>query len=83
MTTTDIQKPTRLAAIEVLPDEMQDNALVDWKTVAVLLGFSDVEYARETVTAAGLPLVHVSGRKKLPRWGALRDFIRQREQHAA
>ena len=29
-----IPKSTRLAAIEALPDEMQDHALVDWRTVA-------------------------------------------------
>jgi hypothetical protein len=76
-------KPTRLAAIEALPTEMQDDALVDWPTVATILGNKDVEYAREIVTKAGVPLVHLSERKKLPRWAALRDFIRGRETAVA
>ncbi len=76
-------KSPRLAAIEALPTEMQDHALVDWPTVANILGMKDVEYARETVAAAGVPLVHVSGRKKMPRWGAFRDWLRSREQVAA
>jgi hypothetical protein len=68
-------KPTRLAAIEALPNEMQQHALVDWPTVALLLGMKDVDYAREIVTAADVPLVHVSDRRKLPTWGELRRFI--------
>ena len=41
------QKSPRLAAIEALPNEMQDYALVDWATVAVLTGNEDVDYARK------------------------------------
>ncbi len=75
----DKQKPLRLAAIEALPNEMQDYALVDWPTVALLFGYKDIEYARETLTQAGVPLVQLSDRKRLPRWGTLRDFIISRE----
>jgi hypothetical protein len=75
-------RPARLAAIDALPNEMQDHALVDWQTVANLLANKDIEYARALVTAAGVPLVHVSERRKLPRWGALREWLRSRE-HAA
>jgi hypothetical protein len=75
-----VQKSPRLAAIEALPDQMQDCALVDWATVAVLLDKKDVEHARELITAAGVPLVHVSERRKLPTWGALRQYIKARER---
>jgi hypothetical protein len=77
------QKPLRLAAIEALPNEMQDYALLDWQTVADLLGNKDRQYARELVTAAGVPLVAVSKQRKLPRWGSLREFLLSREQSAA
>ena len=73
----------RLAAIEDLPDEMKDYALVDWRTVAFLTSSKDVEYARETITKAGVPPVHVSERKRLPRWGALRTFLLERETKPA
>lgn len=76
-------KTSRLAAIDALPNEMQDHALVDWPTVATLCGFKDTEYARETIIKAGVPLVHVSDRKKLPTWGALRSFLQSRESVAA
>jgi hypothetical protein len=80
-----IRKSPRLAAIEALPNEMQEHALVDWATVAILLNHRDIDYAREIVTAAGVPLVYMSERRKLPTWGALRKFIqtRQREQAAS
>ena len=73
------EKPVRLAAIDALPNEMQDYALVDWPTVATILNNRDIEYARETIIKAGVPLVHVSERKRLPRWGALRDYLKSRE----
>jgi hypothetical protein len=75
----EIQKSSRLAAIEALPNEMQDYALVDWGTVALLMGNKDVAYARETLQQAGVPLVRVSERRQLPRWGSLREFLRARE----
>jgi hypothetical protein len=71
---------SRLAAIDALPNEMQDHALVDWQTVANIIGSKDVAYARETLTRAGVPLVHVSERRRLPRWGALREFLKSREK---
>jgi hypothetical protein len=79
---TQTAKPARLAAIDALPNEMQDHALVDWETVANLLNNKDREYAREIVTKAGVPLVHVSDRRKLPRWGALRAWLLSREKPA-
>ena len=75
-----ILRPTRLAAIEALPHEMQEHALVDWRTVALLLDKKDVDHAREVVTNAGVPLVHVSDRRKLPTWGAIRNFIESRQR---
>jgi hypothetical protein len=66
--------------IEQLPSEVSDFQLVDWKTVAKLLGSKDVEHCRRIVTQAGVPLVHVSERRKLPRWGELKRFIRSREE---
>jgi hypothetical protein len=78
-----VQKSSRLAAIEALPNEMQDHALVDWRTVAALLDKKDVVHARELITAAGVPLVHVSDRRKLPTWGALRKFIQARQRAPA
>src|SRR5262245_33936620 len=74
MDTTGI-KSARLAAIEALPTTMQDDALVDWPTVKVLCNFADTEYARQTITKAGAPLVELTPRRKLPRWGATRCRI--------
>jgi hypothetical protein len=76
-------KPARLAAIEALPTTMQDDALVDWPTVKILCNFADTEYARRTIIKAGVPLVELSPRRKLPRWGALREYIRSRERAGA
>jgi hypothetical protein len=73
-------KTARLAAIEALPTTMQDDALVDWPTVKALCNFADTEYARRIITEAGVPLVELSPRRKLPRWGALREYIRSRER---
>jgi hypothetical protein len=75
-----IHKSARLAAIEALPDQMQDHALVDWRTVANLLDKKDVEHARKLITAAGVPLVEVSTRRKLPTWRELRKFIESRQR---
>ena len=69
----------RRATIESLPAEVRDCSLVPWKTVAVILGLDDVENVREIVIAAGVPLVHVSERRKLPRWRDIRDFMDSRE----
>jgi hypothetical protein len=74
-----ISRSARLAAIEELPGEMQEYALVDWETVAVVTGNKDVEYAREELTKAGVPLVQVSARRRLPTWASLREFLKSRE----
>jgi hypothetical protein len=74
------EKPVRLAAIDALPNEMQDYALVDWPTVATILNNRDIADARGTITKAGVPLVCVSERKRLPRWGALREYLLKREK---
>ena len=79
MDTTGI-KTARLAAIEALPTTMQDDALVDWPTVKALCNFADTEYTRKVITKAGVPLVELSPRRKLPRWGALREYLRSRER---
>lgn len=83
MTTSNVIKPSRLAAIESLPEDMQDRALVDWATVAIVCAYDDVEHCREIVTKAGVPLVHISERRRLPTWGALRDWLKSRESVAA
>ncbi len=79
----EVPKVSRIAAIESLPIEMQDHALVDWKTVALITGYRDVETARETVIKAGVPLVNLTGRRTQPRWGALREFLKSREKAPA
>jgi hypothetical protein len=76
------KKPSRLAAIEALPGEMQEHALVDWPTVAVICNFKDIGYARNTIKKAGIPLVCVSERRKLPTWGTLRAWLQSREAAA-
>lgn len=75
-----VQKLSRLAAIEALPHEMQDHALIDWPTVAALLNKKDVVDTRELITAAGVPLVEMSSRRKLPTWRELRKFIESRQR---
>ena len=71
-------KPPRLAAIETLPNDMQDQALVDWATVATLCGYKNIEHCRELVSEH-VPLVQMSERRKLPTWGNLRAFLKSRE----
>jgi hypothetical protein len=78
----DIVKPARLASIEALPADIREHALVDWRTVAAILGSDDVKHTRDVVTKAGVPLVRLTERRALPRWGALRDFLKSREQAA-
>lgn len=84
--TSTIEKPKRerrLVALDSLPDDMRDHALVDWPTVTTMCGLRDIEYCRELITKAGVPLVHVSGRRRLPTWGALREYLKSRETVAA
>ena len=73
----------RLAAIGALPVDVQEHCLVDWRTVATILACKDVEHARRIVVAGGVPLVEISERRRLPRWGALKKFIAGRERGAA
>lgn len=73
---------TRFRGIQALPDEMSDYALVDWQTVAAMFG-TCVPTARKIARENGIPLVAVSERKRLPRWGSVRQFIVAREQAAA
>lgn len=61
---------------------IQDHALVDWKTTAMLLDMC-VPWAKKTLEKNNVPLVHVSQRKRLPRWGALRAFLESRERSSA
>jgi hypothetical protein len=81
------QKPTQLTealnAIGTLPPAMQDSALVPWKTVAALLGQEDVANVRKNLMAAGLPVVHLNERRKLPTWGALRQHLKALERPAS
>lgn len=76
-------KPPRLAAIEALPADMQDYALVDWETAALVLNSKDPEHTRETLKKAGLPVVDLGGRRKLPTWGNLRALIKSRQAATA
>jgi hypothetical protein len=78
---TTVIKPSRLAAIEALPEDMQDHALVEWATVATLCGYKNVEHCREIVSKH-VPLVHMSERRKLPTWGKLREYLKSREAAA-
>jgi hypothetical protein len=72
-----INPPDRIAA---LPADLQDHALVDWRTVALILSCKDIENARKIVVNAGVPIVEISERRRLPRWGALKQFIQAREK---
>ena len=71
-----LSRAARLAAIDALPGAMQDEALVDWQTVAAIIAKKDT---RKLVIEAGVPLVQVSARRKLPRWGSLREWLKSRE----
>ena len=71
------KKPSRLDAVQALPPELQDYALIDWRTFALLLDRKDVEAAREWAMSLGLPLVNL-GRRKLPRWKDVRALIEAR-----
>lgn len=67
--------PTQL---KNLPAGMADYSLVDWQTVASVFK-TCVPKARQIVKENGIPLVAISERKRLPRWGAIREFILNRE----
>jgi hypothetical protein len=77
-----LPRAARLAAIDELPSDMADHALVEWETVAAVLAKKDVQEARRLVREAGLPLVQISSRRALPRWRDLRTFIESRTINA-
>ena len=76
----DATTPNRIKA---LPEHMRDEQLVDWPTTKAILSAKSERLARRVLRAADVPLVQVSERRAYPRWGALRDFLRQREQAVA
>jgi hypothetical protein len=59
-----------LARIESIPAPLRDDALLDWRTVAALMGGKDIEYTREKFTERaaelGEKLVRTGPRRKLP-----------------
>lgn len=71
------RKISRLDAIESLPRELQDNALIDWRTFATLVDKKDVESARDWAKSLGIALVD-TGRRKLPRWKDVRALLEAR-----
>jgi hypothetical protein len=73
----------KLEAIRALPDDMRDSALVDWQTATILCSLKDVEHCRDVLKEAGLPLVELTARRKLPTWGALKALLKSRETIAA
>jgi hypothetical protein len=68
-------KPARLLAIESLPPELRDHALLDWPTVAAMLDRKDPHYVRKLLIADGVPVVSIGGRRKLPTTKAIREYI--------
>jgi hypothetical protein len=70
----------RFSEIEQLPADLHDDSLVDWRTVTAMVGGRDIEHTRKMMLAAGLPVVSISARRKLPRLGKLREFLRNREK---
>lgn len=76
-------KQHRIAVIESLPANMQDSALVDWSTVAAILGVN-IWLARKIIRQHGVTLYKISERRELPKWGDLRQFLESRQTlHAA
>ena len=78
MSVITTKKPTRLEAIESLPREIQDHALIDWQTLTLLLARKDVEGTREWARSQGLRLVD-TGRRKLPTWKSVRELLKSCE----
>ena len=73
-------KSARRARLAALPAELQDDALLDWRMAADLAGYEDVQYARKTLIAQGLPLVELSPRRKRPTLRALREHLAARQR---
>jgi hypothetical protein len=76
----ELTNPDRRAAVEAYPAEIQDHCIIEWRDVAAILSFHDVEYCRKVVLAAGVPTVRLSERKNCPRWGDLREYINSRRE---
>jgi hypothetical protein len=69
-------KPNRLVAIEALPPEMMDEALVDIRTCGLVLNKKDAESTRQFLRKHRVPLVN-TGRCNLPRWKHLRELMQR------
>jgi hypothetical protein len=72
---------TRIHEIKSLPDFMQEDAVVDMPTAAILLS-TCLPSARKIVRENKLNVVQISERKTGVRWGVLRKFILDRERPA-
>jgi hypothetical protein len=68
----------RLMAVDAVPESMRDDCLLPWDETATICGLKDAEYCREVLTKAGVPLVHVSARRKLPRYGDVKAYLKSR-----
>jgi hypothetical protein len=73
-------KQARLEQLAKLPETVQLESLVDWKTTTAMCGGRDVEHTRRTFREANVPLVHVSERIKLPRLRNVLAFLADRER---
>lgn len=73
----------RLAEINSLPEDVRDLAVCDWSLVKVLIGAPNERRARINVQNKGIQLVAINGRKKLPRFGALKSMLQPQEPAAA
>lgn len=73
------RKLSRLEQLEALPSAMQDDALVDWRTVTTLLATRDVEHTRKLFKARvqelGEKLVRLSSRRELPTWRTVQKIM--------
>ena len=78
----DILKPVRdphLAALATLPDNLQDEALCPWKTVALICNAKDLPTLRKKFKEAKVPLVRVNSRTALPRLKHVHAYNKNRE----
>jgi hypothetical protein len=77
------KRKRRLVAVDELPDDMRDHALVDWPTATRVCGLNDPEYCRQILTKAGVPMVQVSARRCLPTWGDLKAYLKSKSRTVA
>jgi hypothetical protein len=73
-------KQTRLEQLTKLPETVQLESLIDWKTTTAMCGCRDIERTRRAFRQANVPLVHVSERIKLPRLRSVLAFLAARER---